>query len=66
MHSSPNTGGITKAALREICVTRRMFINKSESVQKKKYRKICLKEPENKNTDSETADSKKQQRPSKT
>lgn len=65
MHSSPNIGGITKAALRGTCVTRRMLINKSEREYKKKYRKICLKEPENKNTDSETADSKKQQRPSR-
>lgn len=63
MYSSPNIGSITKAALRGTCVTRRMLINKSESTEK--HRKIYLKEPENKNTDGETADSKKQQRPSR-
>lgn len=34
MHSSRNIGGLPKAALRGTCVTRRMFINKSERAQK--------------------------------
>lgn len=38
MHSSPNIGGTTKAALRGACVTRRMFISKSERVQKNSAR----------------------------